>query len=215
MASLGPNESFYLELVRDGWKPIPQRREIRQAFAATALGLFIVGAGIVAIVLAGLPDIGPAFLGIFVLAWGGSTLWKQRAAFRAWRLIGHVRVEFPDGALVAGVASQLDVVLVPRRGGEVRTATLTLWATDSRGPAAIGDPYRNGVAFDVDVPQPATLVARQELRLPVVIAVEPTAPASRFERDFTRQWFLLARVELADGRTWEREYPIVVYPARP
>ncbi len=210
MSSLGSKESFYLDLVRDAWSPLLKQREVRQAIFTTVVGFLIVTVGGAALFV--VPDIGPFFAGFFVLGWGGTNLWQRRHLYRAWRQIGDVHLEFEDGALIAGEAGTIEIVVVPRRAGTIASASLTLWAKDSRGPAATGTTFTTGLVFDVPLPADPALVAGTESRLPIAVALDPSAPPSHFDSDYTRQWHVTASLALTDGRTWTREYPLLVYP---
>lgn len=207
MGALGPKESFYLEVARDEWAPILRKREVKQGMLVGGIGVFCLAVSIYALVT--LKDPTPFIAGLAFTGWGLSTVWPFRGAFRAWRTIGPVHLEFAEGALVPGEAGQLEVVVRPRRGGTVRAVTLTLWARDSRGAAAVA-PWDRGIAFDAVLASP-TLTPGTEWRCAVPVALDPSAPASRFEQGFQRQWRLQATLELDDGRAWAREYPVIVY----
>jgi hypothetical protein len=207
MPALGRKESFYLDLTRDAWGPLTARREVRQAAFVLVIGIICVIGGGYATLVAG--DVTPFFAGIAFVAWSTSTLWQYRAAFNSWRRIGLVHLEFPEGTLATGELGTFELVIAPRRAGTVHAASLTLWCTDARGPAAIV-PWNTGLAFDAAAPFPV-LVAGQEARIPVLVALDPAAPGSWFDNP-VRQWKALARLELTDGRVWTREYPVIVVP---
>lgn len=207
MTSLGSKQSFYLDLIRDAWLPIPSRREVKQALWVLAIGLFCIGGGGYAMLVSA--DFTPFLAGIAFTGWGGHTLWQYRGLWRAWRTIGPVRLEFPAGALVVGELGTFDVVVRPRRAGEAVAAAITVWCRDSRGPAASA-PWHQGLVFDAPIPPTVPLPSGAETRIAVHVALDPAAPPSRFERDYTRQWFVKAELALGDGRRWEREYPVVV-----
>lgn len=209
MATLGPKESFYLELVREAWGPLTARREVRQALWVLVIGLFCVAGGAYATLVAA--DFTPFIAGLGFVAWSVSTLWPYREAVRAWWRVGRVHCEFAEGGLVAGEVGTIEFVVVPRRRGTVAAASLTIRAKDSRGPAAVV-PWHQGLTFDAAVPSPADLDADVEGRLPVLVALDPAAPPSRFEQGWTRQWWATASLQFTDGRTWTREYPVLVYP---
>jgi hypothetical protein len=212
MPGLGAKEDSYVDIIRDAWKPLLSRREIRQALWSLMLGLFIVFVGVGSLFVIKIPEIGPIFGGVFFIGWGASTLWSYRPQFRAWRTIGDVHLEFADGALVTGETSTLDIVVRPRRACTIGAASLMFYAKDSRGPAAIGDPWRSGLVFDAPLPSPADLPVGAETRIGTIVALEPAAPSSHFDSDYVRQWFVMAKLQTTDGREWEREYPILVYP---
>lgn len=211
MGVLGPKEPFYVELARDEWGPLMRRREVRLATIATTLGGLIVLVGFAVIFLARLPDIGPAFAGVFALGWGASTLWDYRALFRAWRRIGSVHLEFADGGLIVGEPAELVFVVVPRRDVTVREATITLRCRESGGGTGAAQWYA-GLVFDAVLPQPPVCPRGAETRLACPVVLDPAAPTSRFEQSSTRQWLGTARLVLDDGAVWEREYPVLVYP---
>lgn len=207
MPGLGSKEAFYLDLIRDAWGPIPARREVRQASWVLGIGLFCVLGGGYAMLVAA--DFTPFFAGLAFTGWAGHTLWQYRGAFRAWRTIGPVRLEFAAGALITGELGTFELVVQPRRAGEITAASLTVWCRDSRGPTASA-PWHQGLVYDAAVPPGVALARGTEARVPVLVALDPSAPPSRFERDYTRQWFVKAELRLGDGRAWEREYPVVV-----
>lgn len=209
MAGFGSKEAFYRDLRRDAWAPLGSRRDVKQALLVLVIGLFCVGGGGYALLLSA--DITPFFAGLAFTGWGASTLWQYRGAWRAWRGIGDVALAFADDALVAGEVGTFEIVVRPRRTGVVQAASLTIWCRDSRGPAACA-PWHQGLVFDADVP--TTPLARgTETRIPVLVAVDPAAPPSRFERDVVRQWCVLAELTLTDGRRWTREYPVFLQAA--
>jgi hypothetical protein len=156
-------------------------------------------------------DFTPFVAGLAFVGWSISTAWPYRDALRAWRQIGPVHLEFADGGLVAGEVGAFELVVRPRRGGMITTASLTIRAKDSRGAAASA-PWHQGLTFDAALASLPDLVAGREVRLPVLVALDPAAPASHFERGYTRQWWATAVLQLADGRSWTREYPVLVYP---
>jgi hypothetical protein len=45
-----------------------------------------------------------------------------------------------------------------------------------------------------------------------MVALDPAAPSCHFDSDYVRQWFVVAKLQCSDGREWEREYPVLVYP---
>lgn len=209
MPGLGSKESFYLDLVRDAWGPLTARREVRQAAWVLAIGLFCIGGGGYAMLVSA--DFTPFFAGLAFTGWAANTLWQYRGAVRAWRSIGPVRLEFTAGALVAGEVGTFEIVVRPRRRGTVAAAAITIWCKDSRGPSASA-PWSQGLVYDADATSLPPLEAGREGRLPVLVALDPAAPPSRFERDYVRQWLCKAELTLADGRQWVREYPVLVYP---
>ncbi|MCU0622980.1 MAG: hypothetical protein MUF53_03840 [Gemmatimonadaceae bacterium] len=209
MAGLGSKEAFYLDLIRDAWAPLTARREVRQATWVLLIGLFCIGGGGYAMLVSA--DFTPFFAGLAFTGWGGHTLWQYRGALAAWWRIGPTRLEFTAGALVTGEIGTFELVVSPRRRGEITGAALTLWCRDSRGPAA-SSPWHQGLVYDAAIPPAVPLAPRTETRVPLLVALDPAAPPSRFERDYTRQWFATCEMVLADGRRWTREYPVVVQP---
>lgn len=205
---LGPKEEFYREHARDAWRPLTERREVKQAVTVLFLGLFAVIGGGFALVLT--HDFTPFVAGIGFVAWSVSTLWAYRVPFAAWRTIGGVHLEFHDGALSVGEPGIIELVVIPRRDLTIASASLTLWAFDSRG-GRVMPPFSTGVAFDA-APSPVAATKGVELRLPVDVTLDPAAPSSRFDQGFQLQWRALARLSTSDGRVWEREYPVLVYP---
>ena len=205
LSALGPKAGFYRSLAREQWGPVMKRTEVRQAMFWVIGGGALVAGGFVGLMFTG-EALTPIVVGLIAMAsaWG---LWKEhRPLFHAWRRIGDVTLVGPPPDILPGDVATLRLEVAPRRAGELSVVTLTFSWRDSRsGPA--------GTAWAVDAELPDPLLrpgARHEFVAEVCLP--PGVPPSRFEPGWTRQWSCTARLELTDGRTWERSYPVFVLP---
>ena len=203
---LGPKEDFYRSLAQEMWGPVMRRSEVRHAIFWIVAGIALLVAGVIAVLVTG-EALTAIVVGLLAIASAWGTWKSNRALFWSWRRIGDVALVGPPLEHAPGDVSEVEFRIVPRRESTLQLATLTFAWRDSRsGPA--------GTAWAVDVELGDTLLRAGEQR--ALIAEEslpPGVPPSRFDSGWTRQWTCTARVELSDGRVWERDYPVFVLPS--
>ncbi len=205
MMVLGPKSDFYRSLAREQWGPISERSEVRHSlFWFTAGSVLLIGG------LIGVAVTGEALTAIIVGLLACSMAWKtwseHRHFFRAWRQIGDVTLVGPPLDHVPGDVSAVTLRITPRTDGALQLASFTFSWRDSRsGPAS--------TAWAVDAELGDLALRAGEVReLMADVSLPPGVPPSRFDSGWTRQWTCSARLELADGRVWDRDYPVFVYP---
>ncbi len=202
---LGPKEDFYRSLAHELWGPVMRRSEVRHAMFWIVAGLALLVAGVIAVVVTG-EALTAIVVGLLAIASAWGTWKTNRALFWSWRRIGDITLIGPPLEHVPGDVSEVAMRIVPRRESTLQLATLTFSWRDSRsGPAG------TAWAVDVDLGDVA-LQAGEERVLVAEVSLPPGVPSSRFDSGWTRQWTCTARVELTDGRVWQRDYPVFVLP---
>lgn len=202
---LGPKESFYRSLALELWGPVSRRSEVKHAVFWITGGVVLLVGGLIGLTVTG-EALTAIVVGLLAIASAWGTWKANRALFWAWRRIGEVTLVGPPLEHTPGDVSEVAIRVVPRLEGTLQLATLTFSWRDSRsGPA--------GTAWAVDAELGDPLLRSGEERVLVAdVSLPPGVPPSRFDSGWTRQWTCTARVELSDGRVWERDYPVFVLP---
>jgi hypothetical protein len=186
------------------WGPLSRRTDVRLAMFTGSISVLLVIAGSITLVL--MRDLNAIGVGALGLWYCYTVLWPLRARWTAWRAIGGVALEMTDLNIVPGELTTCTVRIDPRHEGVVREASLVFGYRDSRSGPAPG-------AWQIDVPlTDAQLRPGTPWSATADVMLPPGVPPSFFDSRHTRQWSVTGIVELTDGRRWQREYAVMVYP---
>ncbi len=202
---LGRKADVYRSLAREQWLPLTRRPQVRVAIFCAVVGLILLALAVPSILYTYDPT--ALWVGLLMLGHAVNELRPVWPMWVAWRRIGNVRLVVHDLNVIPGESFICTVEMTPRRDGQIREALLLLEYRDSTsGPGQ--------TAWQVDVPLADTqLHAGVTTLLTAEVILPPGVPPSRFDAGWTRQWNLSGLVRLTDGRTWERAYPVMVYPS--
>jgi hypothetical protein len=201
---LGEKADFYRALAVEQWGPVTRRTDVRLAVFIGVIGVVLVVAGGVSLVL--MHDLNALVGGLFGVGYSVSVLWPFRERWRQWRDIGTVTLDLPDLILVPGDLTAGTVRIEPRRDLVLSDIALVFEYRDSRSG-------QSPSAWQVDAAiADAQLRAGTTAAFPVELMLPPGLPASRFDSAWTRQWSITVIVSFTDGRRWQRELPVLVWP---
>lgn len=201
---LGVKADFYRALALEHWGPTTRRTDVRLAVYVGVIGIALLVAGVPTIVL--MHDLNALVGGLLAIGYAYSVLWPFRDRWRSWRRAGTIALEMADLNIVPGELTTCTLVIAPRRDATIVSATLEFEYRDSRAGAG-------PTAWQVDIPLADPLLRRGiPASYSADVVLPPGVPPSRFDGGWTRQWSVTAVVSFADGSTWERAYPVMVYP---
>lgn len=174
------------------------------AIVIGVIGVALLSAGIFTVML--MRDLNALVGGMLAIGYSASVLWPERARWKSWRSIGILSLEMDDLNIVPGEISTCRIRAEPRSDGIIKEIAVVFGYRDSRGGAGASEWQVDFAAPDPQLRAGVAATFIAEVMLP------PGVPPSRFESGFTRQWTVTGVVTLIDGRSWQRDYPVMVYP---